>query len=826
MIALFFVSVRSYADDFVFDDKILKMNGVNYSVGLNSDDAFYEPGNYTLNIYLNNKKIMQEEVSVIIKNKKLVPLIDNSIFDAIPLKTKNCQGIKKREHPFEINECIPEASVKLQLSKLDLYLSIPQSLMAYVPDDYIPESEFDPGNTVFFTNYTLNQYYSRYSMNQGGDSSSSSMYLGLTSGLNLGMWQFRQQSNLSKNPDKSLAWKATNLYVKRPLSKIKSELFLGQLNSDGVSAFQYNGLSLKNDKQMIPASLRGYSPVIRGQARTNARVSIFQGKNKIYETTVPAGRFELNNVFPSLSQEQLRVIISESDGSQSSYLVPISSMSESLRQGRFNYNLNIGTLPDYANSSLFGQMSAGYGFNNVLTGNGGFLFGPNYHSTNVGMVYMTQIGALGSGLIFSDASLKNNRKQQGWMMNVNYNKVITNTETNIGIAGYKYSSRGYRDFQDVVAMNNDHNPLSSFDGGNYLQKNRLQLTLTQPMADYGTLSASLSSQHYYDGRSKDTSYQLGYSKGFAHGIVFTLLVSKQKQLRVIHYDHSYDSRERQDNNVTNDRTLSLSLSIPLSNSKYASYISTEYQNDKTMGTSLNTSVSGSLDSANRFNWSVGYQKQDSDTLLNANTSATLPFTDVSATVSKSNYAQQFSTTWSGSLVAHRGGITLGHTLSDTFGIIEAKHAQGAVVLNDKNVVVDRFGYAILPSLTPYSRNNISIEIPADKNENVDISDGSAMVVPYSGAAVKIKFKTLSGKAVMLQIKASNGDYLPFGTEIYNKEGKQMGFVGQGGNIYLRINDDKETFVAKVNDSQRCTVHFPPGKLTSSDPIIFINGICQ
>lgn len=147
-------------------------------------------------------------------------------------------------------------------------------------------------------------------------------------------------------------------------------------------------------------------------------------------------------------------------------------------------------------------------------------------------------------------------------------------------------------------------------------------------------------------------------------------------------------------------------------------------------------------------------------------------------------------------------------------------------MNDNHIMVDRFGYAIMPSLTPYSRNNVNIEMPINKHYDVDIIDSSATVIPYSGAAVKLKFKTISGKAVMLQLKDNRGQYLPFGTEVYNAQGRQLGLVGQGGNVYLRISDDEEKLVAKIDQAQSCTVHFPHGELTSSDPLIFINGTCQ
>lgn len=49
---------------------------------------------------------------------------------------------------------------------------------------------------------------------------------------------------------------------------------------------------------MLPDSLRGYAPEVRGMAGSNARVSVWQGKQQIYQTTVPPGPFVIDNLSP------------------------------------------------------------------------------------------------------------------------------------------------------------------------------------------------------------------------------------------------------------------------------------------------------------------------------------------------------------------------------------------------------------------------------------------------------------------------------------------------------------------------------------------------
>ena len=48
----------------------------------------------------------------------------------------------------------------------------------------------------------------------------------------------------------------------------------------------------------MPDSQRGYAPVVRGIAQTNARVRIEQNGSLIYETTVPPGEFAIDDIYP------------------------------------------------------------------------------------------------------------------------------------------------------------------------------------------------------------------------------------------------------------------------------------------------------------------------------------------------------------------------------------------------------------------------------------------------------------------------------------------------------------------------------------------------
>jgi outer membrane usher protein len=65
---------------------------------------------------------------------------------------------------------------------------------------------------------------------------------------------------------------------------------------------------------MLPNSMIGYAPQIRGNAKTNAKVEIRQQGQLIYQTTVAPGRFEINDLYPTGFGGELEVSVIESNG--------------------------------------------------------------------------------------------------------------------------------------------------------------------------------------------------------------------------------------------------------------------------------------------------------------------------------------------------------------------------------------------------------------------------------------------------------------------------------------------------------------------------------
>ncbi len=166
-----------------------------------------------------------------------------------------------------------------------------------MPRGYVDPKNLTAGNTIGFSNYNLNQYHVDYNK-EGIKRTTNSTYLSLNSGINIGMWRFRQQGSLRYDASRGTNWTSNRLYSQRALPTIGSEITLGETFSSGqfFSSLGFLGVALSTDDRMLPESQRGYAPVVRGIARTNARVMVYQNNRSIYQTTVSPGAFEFNDL--------------------------------------------------------------------------------------------------------------------------------------------------------------------------------------------------------------------------------------------------------------------------------------------------------------------------------------------------------------------------------------------------------------------------------------------------------------------------------------------------------------------------------------------------
>ncbi|WP_157701858.1 fimbria/pilus outer membrane usher protein, partial [Salmonella enterica] len=172
---------------------------------------------------------------------------------------------------------------------------------------------------------------------------SDSYYLNLRSGMNLGAWRLRNYSTWTRN-DGNNTWDNIGTSLSRAIVPLKSQLTLGDTSTAGdiFDSVQMRGVQLTSDEEMLPDSQRGFAPVIRGIAKSNAEVTVEQNNYVIYRTFVQPGAFEINDLYPTSNSGDLTVTIKESDGSEQKFVQPFSSVALLQREGHLKYSLSAG----------------------------------------------------------------------------------------------------------------------------------------------------------------------------------------------------------------------------------------------------------------------------------------------------------------------------------------------------------------------------------------------------------------------------------------------------------------------------------------------------
>lgn len=847
-----------------FDESLFL--GTNFASGLNqlNKENSVTPGNYDAVDVLINNRLFKRTTIQFIKNpdsQEVFPCLSDEFLTAAGVELVNKNNSKPQEAatvegesippesaattPSVTDKCIPlaervkGATFHFDQAKLRLELSIPQALLKKRPRDYIDRTEWEEGEKIAFVNYSANFYRSDTQSPQS--STSDYGFIGFKNGINLGLWQFRQQSNVryaSSNNNRDTQWNNIRTYMQRPISALDSQLTLGETFTDSTlfGTMSFRGAKMATDQRMWPQSMRGFAPEVRGVATSNARVVIRQNGREIYETNVAPGPFVINDLYSTTSQGDLNVEVIEANGSRSVFTVPFNAVPDSMRPGMSRYNTVAGESRDFTNiDSYFTEFTYERGLTNQLTANSGIRLAQDYTSLLLGGVIGTSAGAFGLNTTYSHAKVEDNQTQDGWRMQATYSQIFNETGTSFSLAGYRYSTKGYRDLNDVFGVRSAQKNGGIWDSSTYKQRSQFTTTINQTLGGYGQLAASASTSDYYNDTQRDTQLQLNYSNSY-EDISYNVAISRQ---RTIYTSTQYAWDEDNTNQTmtavrygNTENVASLTVSIPLNIGGGSQYLSMSANRNPSSGNNYQTSLSGTAGERNTFNYSVNAGYDDNNFSGNssnwgANVQKQFPNATVNGSYSRGNNYTQYGAGARGAAVIHSKGVTLGPYLGDTFGLIEADGAQGATVRNAQGARIDSNGFALVPSLTPYNYNTVGLDTKGI-NRNTELKENQGRVVPYAGAAVKVKFETLTGYAVLIQTQTADGEGLPLGADVYNSKDEIIGMVGQGNQIYARVKENKGSLYVRwgENSNEQCELPFNFAEQDTEQDIINITGSCR
>lgn len=345
------------------------------------------PGEYWVDIYLNNAFFANQKVEFFRVAGALQPRLHRNDLKnfGIQLDALKATTSENSIATRPINEIIPGSYAKFDFNRQRLDFNIPQAYLKNQPRDWVNPTLWDDGINAFLMDYSFSGTESRqHRKAKTGDN----QYLNLRSGANFGAWRLRNYATYSSQ--NSTKWKSINSYAERSFRDSQNVLVMGDSSTSGdvFDSFQFRGLKLASDPSMIPDSQRGFAPTVRGVAQSSAEVIVKQNGYIIYQTHVPAGNFEITDIYPTTSSGGLQVIIKEADGSERSFYQPFSAVPIMLREGMKKNELTLGEYRAAQNDRKkykFLQQSLIYGLRDDKTLYGGAILSEQHQGISFGI---------------------------------------------------------------------------------------------------------------------------------------------------------------------------------------------------------------------------------------------------------------------------------------------------------------------------------------------------------------------------------------------------------------------------------------------------------
>lgn len=738
------------------------------------------PGRYLTSIVWDQDRIDKRNLNYLLSkdNSKLIPQFTKAELRELGVKVDTVPALNNVNEDTllgDISEYIADGRYDFNPETQVLQLRIPQIYRDRKISGESNPTFWDDGIPALWTSY-----YISGSHQQSGGQNNASNWASLNSGMNIGPWRLCNTSNWGSDN----GWQSINTTLGRDVKALRSQLQIGQTYTNGelFDSVQMTGVKLETDTSMQPSGLQGFAPVVRGIANSDAKVTIKQNGYTIYQTNVSPGPFEIRDLTQVTAGADLEVTVTEADGTERSFIQASSSVPIMQREGALKYSLAAGKYRDVDNGEEpeFSQATAIYGLPFGITAYGGLQGASMYRAGLVGIgADLRDFGSLSMDLTAARTAFDDERADaNGQSWRAQYAKDFPLTNTTVTLASYRYSTSGFYTFQEALDQRNnsyDDDSIYSY-RDSYNRRSRLQLNLSQSLQSWGSVYANAYQQDYWGMEGHERSVSLGYSSSW-QGVNWSLNYSMTKTP-----------------STTNDQQFSISMNVPLSRwlaNAWGTYTLTSSKNGNS---AHQVGVSGTLLEDNNLNYNLQQTYTDNDVGYGAYLSSRYRTSvgEFSTNYSYQKDSKQWGYGAQGSVVAHSQGITLGQSIQDAFAIVHITDGDNVKIQNSRGVYTDYWGNAIVPTLTNYRRNTITVNTQG--RDDIDIQDASLDVVPTKGAVLKADFTARSGKRALLTLKHGQS-VVPFGA-----------LLSMDGTTSI-VGDDGEVYVTGLKGTQRIEVQW-------------------
>ena len=493
-----------------------------------------------------------------------------------------------------------------------------------------------------------------------------------------------------------------------------------------------------------------------GSATVPSTVDVFVNNALARRTAVPPGPFSITNIPAINGAGEVRLVVTDLLGRQQIITQPYYGSIQLLKRGLEDFSYEAGlTRRDFAIESdhygpPIGAATYRRGFTDAVTG--------ELHaegSAGVRTVGPTGVFRAGNvGLVSGTYAIGHSDQGVGHLVGAG----IEHTETKYNFSAIgQWATPAFRQ----VGM-----------GADELPKNR-QTTLTAGY-NLGTLGAVSATRVVQDQRGQPFAEVVTFSYNVPIGRIASFSVNVQ--------------RIAGENGSTG---IHASLTIPLGELTTASLAADRTRTNATG--KLENVQSLLLQKSPPLGDGYGYRVQAREKDLLAAGTLQTPVGIYTAEGSRTgdNHDQALRLGAEGGIATIGGYYFASRSMNDSFGVVRIADYPNVRVLQDNQVVArtDKDGYAVVPRLRPYDRNQISLDA---RDLPMDAVLGSLKLdaVPYYRSGVLLDFPIKRVRAATMTVTLEDGQSIPSGA-VAHVEGKQDEFpIALRGELYLEGLEDR------------------------------------
>lgn len=686
---------------------------------------------------------------------------------------------------------LPGVTLMPHLGNGALSINVPQALLEYTDSSWLPPSRWDHGLPGFLLDYNIT---GTFTSNRSSGRRQTLSANG-TLGMNLGAWRLRgdYQGRFSRSGSRQKSrhnLDFSRVYLYRPIPSLSSTLTIGEnyVNSPMFDSWRYAGIAMASDERMLPPRLRGYAPEIIGIAQTNAKVTVTQQDRVIYETTVAAGPFRIQNL-DSAIRGTLDVKVTEQNGEEHTFSLSTASVPYLTRPGQLRYQAIVGrptTWDHDLEGPIFASGEASWGLSNIWTLYGGSTLSADYQSLALGSGRdLFGLGTVAVDVTQSVAKVRDDSKKQGKSWRLSYSKFFDEMQADVTFAGYRFSEKNYMSMQQFLDQR-----YRGYDANH--QKERYQLNVNKRF-DNVSLGLNYEHQTYWD-RGNTKQY------GANIGTTFDLPALKMRNASLT------ATAMRSQYRGQNENRFSLMLSLPLGSgtvSYNSSYTRGQYGHrigyyDR-LGLdsySINAGVDHGGDQKSRAQLSGMYTHNGARSKVSIN-----------GAIDGAQY-RSLGLSATGGITATPRGVALhaGGYNGSTRLMVDTDGISG-VPINGGRVVSNAWGIGVVTDVNSYYRTTTRIDV-SRLADDVEAKKSVVETALTDGAIGYQRFGLLQGSKAFATFRLAGGGTPPFGAVVRNSKNQEVGIVGDAGIAWLSGIAPQETLNLVWNDSVQCQATLP------------------